>query len=137
MMRIESKRRARALQMLYEIEMVPGYDGDDASMALVRLIGPEPDVIEDACALVDGVLAQRDQLDALAQAAATNWRLDRIGAIERSILRLAIHELMLGVTPPKAVIDEAIWLAQRFAGPKAPPFINGVLDRVARDLRLL
>lgn len=137
MMRVESKRRARALQMLYALELVPGFDGDDVSTGLARLTGPEPDLLEDACALVDGVIAQREQLDALAQSAATNWRLDRIGAIERNILRLAIHELMLGVVPPKAVIDEAIWLSQRFAGPKAPSFINGVLDRVARDLRVL
>jgi N utilization substance protein B len=137
MMRVESKRRARALQMLYSLELVPDFDGDDVSTGLSRLTGPEPGVFEDACTLVDGVVAQRDQLDELAQSAATNWRLDRIGAIERNILRLAIHELMLGVTPPKAVIDEAIWLAQRFAGPKAPSFINGVLDRVARDLRVL
>ena len=41
---------------------------------------------------------------------------------------------MLGVVPPKVVLDESIWLAHRFAGPKAPSFINGVLDRVARDL---
>ena len=54
--------------------------------------------------------------------------------IERNILRIAIHELRRGDVPAKVVIDEALWLAHRFAGPKAPPFINGVLDRVARDL---
>jgi N utilization substance protein B len=136
-MRTESKRRARALQMLYLLDTVPAADSDAASTGLARLTGPEPEVLDDACDLVDGVLAQRDQLDALAQSAATNWRLDRIATIERNILRLAIHELMLGVVPPKVVLDEAVWLASRFAGPRAPAFINGVLDRVARDLRVL
>ena len=101
------------------------------------LVGPEPGVLEEARAIADGVLAARDDLDRRAQAAADNWRLDRIAAIERNILRLAIHELLVGVTPPRVVIDEAIWLAQRFAGPRAPAFVNGVLDRVARDLGAL
>lgn len=137
MIRVETKRRARALQMLYAIEMTPGSVGDDASTGLARLTGPEPELLDDACDLVDGVLSHRERLDELAQAAATNWRLDRLAVIERNILRLAIHELMVGVTPPKVVLDEAVWLAQRFAGPRAPGFVNGVLDRVARDLRLL
>ncbi len=136
-MRTESKRRARALQMLYAIDMVPGSTSDFASTGLTRLVGMAPAVLDDACDLVDGVLSQREQLDALAQSAATNWRLDRLGAVERNILRLAIHELMVGVTPPKVVLDEAVWLAGRFGGPRAPAFVNGVLDRVARDLRLL
>ena len=59
---------------------------------------------------------------------------ERVAIIERNILRLGIHELMAGLLPAKVVIDESLWLAHRFAGPKAPPFINGVLDRVARDL---
>lgn len=137
MIRRETRRRARALQMLYALELIPGSTGDAASAGLARLTGPEPQVLEDACDLVDGVLAQREQLDALAQAAATNWRLERIGVIERNLLRLAIHELMTGTAPPKAVIDEAVWLAQRFGGARSGAFVNGVLDRVARDLRLL
>jgi N utilization substance protein B len=137
MIRVETKRRARALQMLYALEMLPGSVGDDVSHGLARLTGPEPELLDDACDLVDGVLAHRDRLDTLAQEAATNWRLDRLAVVERNILRLAIHELILGQQPPKVVLDEAVWLAHRFGGSKAPAFVNGVLDRVARDLRLL
>ena len=54
--------------------------------------------------------------------------------VERNILRLGIHELRRGETPPKVVIDEAIRLGQWFGGPKTPAFVNGVLDRVARSL---
>ncbi len=71
-------------------------------------------------------------LDRAITGAADNWRLDRIGAIERNILRLGIHELRAGMTPPKVVIDEAVRLAHWFGGPRTPAFINGVLDRVAR-----
>jgi N utilization substance protein B len=137
MIRPESRRRARALQLLYAQDSGPDLGADAAYSGLARLTGPEPGILDGARAMVDGVNAQREELDALAQAAADNWRLERIAPIERNILRLAIHELLVGVTPPRVVIDEAIWLAQRFAGPRAPAFINGVLDRVARDMGAL
>jgi N utilization substance protein B len=134
MLRIESKRRARALQVLYALDTTGDNNVGQAATGLARLTGPEPGILEEAQALVDGVLAQRDTLDRYAEAAADNWRLDRVATIERNILRIGIHELLLGVLPPRIIIDEAVWLAHRFAGPRAPAFINGVLDRVARDL---
>lgn len=133
MLRIESKRRARALQLLYAMETT-GEDVGTVASGLARLLGPEPAVTEEAQLLVDGVVARRQELDRLNQAAADNWRIDRIAVVERSILRLATHELLLGVQPPKVIIDEAVWLAKRFAGARAPGFVNGVLDRVARNL---
>ena len=133
-LRNETKRRARALQLLYALETVGDGDQAGASSGLARLTGPESDLHEEAVALVEGVVLQRDEIDRLAAKAAEHWRFDRIASVERNILRIGIHELMVGVVPPKVVLDEAIWLAHRFAGPKAPSFINGVLDRVARDL---
>ncbi len=105
-----------------------------AARGLGRLTGPEPAVADEAQTIVDGVMARRSEIDRLAQVAAENWRIERIAIVERSILRIGIHELLLGVLPPKVVINEAVWLAQRFAGPRAPAFVNGVLDRVARNL---
>ncbi len=133
MLRVESKRRARALQLLYAMETT-GESADSVAGGLARLVGPEPQLMDEAQSLVDGVLAHRAELERLTQAAADNWRIERMAIVERSILLIATHELLLGVLSAKVVIDEAVWLAQRFAGPKAPPFINGVLDRVARDL---
>lgn len=133
-MRAESKRRARALQLLYALEAVPSESPETAFRGLARLTGPEPGILEEARAVVDGVLARRGELDRLAQAAADNWRLERIATVERNILRLGVHELLIGVTPVKVVLDESVWLAQRFAGERAPAFVNGVLDRVARSL---
>jgi N utilization substance protein B len=137
MLRIESKRRARALQLLYALDTTGEIDVAGAAVGLARLTGPEPGVLEEAHALVDGVLSQRDTLDGYAASAAEHWRLDRVATIERNILRIAIHELLLGLLPPRIIIDEAVWLTHRFAGPRAPAFVNGVLDRVARDLGLL
>jgi len=61
-------------------------------------------------------------------------RIERIAAVERNILRLGIHELVLADVPPKVAIDEAVQLAHWFGGAKAPAFVNGVLDRVAKQL---
>lgn len=137
MLRVETKRRARALQLLYAMDTTGDREVGAAAAGLARLIGPTPTILDDAHALVDGVMAHCSALDRLTQAAADNWRIERLGTVERGILRIGAHELMQGALPPKVVIDEAIWLAHRFAGPKAPAFINGVLDRVARNLGLL
>jgi transcription antitermination protein NusB len=132
MLRTETKARARALQMLYAREA--GGEDDMARVAtgIARLTGPEPAVFDRAEALASGVLAELPALDRAITGAADNWRLDRLGAIERNILRLGIHELREGETPPKVVIDEAVRLAHWFGGARTPAFINGVLDKVAR-----
>jgi len=137
MLRIESKRRARALQLLYALDTTGEIDVESAAIGLARLTGPELGILPEAQVLVDGVLSQRDTLDRYAASAADNWRLDRVATIERNILRIAIHEMLLGLLPARIIIDEAVWLTHRFAGPRAPAFVNGVLDRVARDLGLL
>ena len=126
--------RARALQLLYALEIT----GDEATAGgangVAKLTGEVRLVIDDAEPMVQRIREHQDAIDKLAQSAADNWRLDRIATVERNILRIAIHELQVGEVPVKVVIDEALWLAHRFAGSRAPGFINGVLDRVARDL---
>ena len=73
-------------------------------------------------------------LDAEVARDLAHWRVERMGVIERNILRLAVHELREGGAPAPVVISEAVRLAHWFAGAKAPPFVNGVLDAVARRL---
>ena len=81
-----------------------------------------------------GVVEAAESLDRETEAAADNWRLSRIGTVERNILRLRDLRAALGEEPPKVVINEAVQLAHWFAGAKAPAFINGVLDRIAHSL---
>jgi N utilization substance protein B len=81
-----------------------------------------------ASRVVDGV----ERLDQEIARSADNWRLERIGAVERNILRLGAFELLEEQVPPAVAIDEAVRLAHWFAGPKAPGFVNGVLDALAR-----
>ena len=64
----------------------------------------------------------------------TNWRLERLGVIERSVLRVAAAEMLLGDTPPKVVMQEAVRLAERFGSEPSARFVNGVVDALARRL---
>jgi len=101
---------------------------------LSRLTRPEPRVLDRAEALAADVASQVDSIDAEAARAAENWRIGRIAVVERNILRLGICELRRGEVPPKVVIDEAVQLAHWFGGARAPGFVNGVLDGIARAL---
>jgi N utilization substance protein B len=133
MLRPETKARARALQILYSMELGTG-SLDDAVTRLARLTGPDPVVYDGAEALADAVIREKEDLDRHATEAADNWRLERIAPVERNILRIGVHELLRGAVPPKVAIDEAVQLAHWFGGAKAPSFVNGVLDRVAHAI---
>jgi len=129
-----TKARARALQLLYAWEMQGAPRVVDVASGLTRITGRVPEALEDAERLAEGVIAQAGTLDGHASAAADNWRIERLGAIERNILRIGVYELTEETAPPKVVINEAVQLAHWFGGLKSPAFINGVLDRVARSL---
>jgi N utilization substance protein B len=131
MLRIETKSRARALQLLYAWEL-RGEPIRVLAAGLSRLTGPEPSLLDRAEALAEGVVADVESLDAEAARGAENWRLSRIAVVERNILRIAIHELRRGDVPPKVAIDEAVRLAHWFGGARAPGVVNGVLDGIAR-----
>jgi N utilization substance protein B len=106
----------------------------DVATGLARLTGPEPRVLDYAEALAADVAADVAALDREAGKAAENWRLNRIAIVERNILRLGVHELRRGAVPAKVTIDEAVRHAHWFGGARAPGFVNGVLDRIARTL---
>jgi N utilization substance protein B len=133
-LRIETKSRARALQMLYAWEIQGSPPIPRVANGLARLTGPEPRILDRAEALAAGVVADVDALDAQAATASENWRMSRIAVVERNILRLGIHELRRGEVPPKVAIDEAVHLAHWFGDARAPGFVNGILDGVARSL---
>lgn len=140
MIRPETRARARALQLLYAWETQgAAADGgsrrpDIVGTGVARLVRPGPKVMDHAEALAAAVIADVAAIDRVAGTAAENWRLDRIAAVERNILRLGVHELRSETVPPKVAIDEAVQLAHWFGGGRAPGFVNGVLDRVARGL---
>lgn len=134
MLRPETRSRARAFQLLYAWETQGRPALDEVVPGVAHLLRPSPAELEGALALCEVAIARQQELDERIARASEHWRHDRIGLAERLILRIAAVELMEDLAPPRVVIDEALWLARRFASPSAVPFINGVLDRVARDL---
>lgn len=136
-MRVETRARARALQALYAWEMRGGKD-------LMRLAGEvwddlavSPGEREFATGLVRAVAAHFEKFDRDLSDVTTNWRLERLGAIERSVLRLGAAELGSGQTPPRVVIKEAVRLAERFGSEESARFVNGVLDAYARKTGMI
>ncbi len=131
--RDETRTRARALQLLYAWEVQGEASSAKAAEGLERLVN-QPRIVDQAEVLANAVIADVAELDRQAEAAAENWRWERIATVERNILRLGVHELKVGDVPPKVAITEAVELARRFGGARAPAFVNGVLDRVAHTL---
>jgi N utilization substance protein B len=134
MLRPETRGRARALQLLYAWELQGRPRLDRVAPGVARLIGPEPRAFDAAESLAGGVVGDLRALDGLVADAAEHWRIERIGLVERNILRIGILELRAARVSPKTAIDEAVTLAHRFGGLRAPAFVNGVLDRIAHTL---
>lgn len=136
MQRPETKARARALQILYawEVSGRPSIETVVARLAASHGAVPGYDRAADLAARAAAGAAE---YDARVAAASEHWRLERVGVVERCILRLALAELDEGGTPPRVVVDEAVKLAHWFADARAPAFVNGVLDAVAHDAGLL
>ena len=133
-------RRAReaALQMMYQCEVGrsspaeaiasywPAHDQDGAIDGPLR---------EFADTLVQGATARVAEIDALLTTHAQNWRVERMAAIDRVVLRIAVFELLAQTgTPAKVVINEAIELVRSYTGDEAVGFVNGILDAVRKDL---
>ncbi len=83
--------------------------------------------------LAEAVAARATELDRRIDAASEGWPADRLGVLERNILRIGIHELETGSVPVEVAINEAVTLAKRYASQEAGRLVNGILSRVARE----
>jgi transcription antitermination protein NusB len=83
--------------------------------------------------LAEGVVERHEELDARITAAADEWTADRLGALERNILRLAILELDRGTVPVEVAIDEAVSLAKRYSSEDAGRLVNGILGHIVKE----
>lgn len=81
----------------------------------------------------EAVAAKAPELDGRITEASEDWTADRLGALERNVLRIAIHELDHGEVPIEVAIDEAVSLAKRYASDDAGRLVNGILGRIVRD----
>lgn len=95
----------------------------------------EPEEASFARALFEGAVAEVQGLDRRVSEQAEHWRLERMAAVDRNILRLALYELLhYAETPPAVIINEALEIARRFSGPDSVDFVNGVLDAIRKTL---
>ena len=133
MQRPETKARARALQLLYAWDLSGRPTIETIVARVAAIYGRAPRGYDRGADLAAKAVAGLPEFDRRIADAAEHWRLERVGVIERNILRLALAELDEASTPSRVVIDEAVKLAHWFAGAKAPAFVNGVLDAVARE----
>src|SRR5689334_11166002 len=128
-----SKAREVALQLLFQRDLNP--TGDRA--ALERFVHDRlknPALAAFCLTLYDGVVTNCAAIDERLSAAAENWRLPRMAAVDRNVLRLGAFELLhLAETPAAVAFDEAIELARRYGSADSPAFVNGVLERLRRD----
>lgn len=134
MARLETRGRARALQALFAWDVREGTPLDRVASLVWDDLEVAPDERAFADALLGILTAQGAALDAELREVTTNWRLERLGAIERCVLRLGAAELSQGTTPPRVIIQEAVRLAERFGSAQSARFVNGVLDALARRM---
>jgi N utilization substance protein B len=84
--------------------------------------------------LIATIVGSQAELDRELAEVTTNWRMERLGVVERAVLRLAAAELLRGETPPRVVIQEGVKLAERYGSAQSARFVNGVLDTLARRM---
>jgi transcription antitermination protein NusB len=125
-----SKARKRAVDFLYEADQ---RDIDAVTLVADRVGSPDvPPVGEYTITLVEGVTANRERIDELLTQHAEGWSLSRMPAVDRSVLRLGLYELLWSDdVPPAVAIDEAVELVKALSTDDSPRFVNGVLGRIA------
>ena len=132
------RRKARevALQFLYQLDVSGASDPTPFEDEFWSRHPVDAEARAFADALVRGSMEHQGRIDELIARYAEHWDLDRMAVVDRNILRLAVYELMLDAeVPPKVAINEAIEIAKKFGTAESGRFINGVLDRIHRELR--
>jgi N utilization substance protein B len=132
-MTLRRKSREFALQMLFEWDMAH-QKPSRIEQNFWKSARAAESTREFADQLFEGAIAKASASDKLIGELSENWKLERIPAVDRNILRLAIYELGAGTAPVKVVIDEALELAKKFSSAEAPAFLNGILDAAQKKL---
>lgn len=132
-MRRRSRAREVAMQVLYEADLNPGVAAEGRERFLTDRLRSAP-LIAFAASLIAGVERRREEIDGLLEARSRNWRVARMAITDRSVLRIAMHELLDTETPGAVVVDEAIELARRYGNEESPRFVAGILGAVLADL---
>jgi transcription antitermination protein NusB len=129
------KSRELVLQMLFQADMGRQKADEVRRTFWNERSGVADDVRGFAEDLFRVACDRTSEIDGLIEGHAQNWRMERMAAVDRNVLRAAVAELLAFPTTPRAVIiNEALEIARKFSSPESVQFINGVLDSVGRDL---
>lgn len=130
-----TKARECALQMLYQWE-ITREPMDKVAESFWRVRTTTDETRARAERLARGAQEQVATIDAAIASVSAHWRLERLAAVDLSILRLGAYELMMErATPPAVILDEAVEMAKRFGEAETPAFVNGILDAIMRQVR--
>jgi N utilization substance protein B len=133
-MTLRRKSREYALQMLFQWEMGK-QDPARIKEGFWKNARAQKSTREFANQLFENAASRVSELDPIISSFAQNWRIERMAAIDRAILRLALAEMRATSTPANVVINEAVELAKKFSSEDASAFINGILDAAAKSFR--
>jgi N utilization substance protein B len=129
------KSRELALQMLFQADLGRQEASDVRRTFWNERNSTEPDVRGFAEDLFRVAMDRAGEIDSLIEGHAEHWRMDRMAAVDRNILRAGVAELLgFPDTPRAVVINEALEIARRYSSPESAQFINGVLDSVGKQL---
>jgi transcription antitermination factor NusB len=140
-MRKRTQAREIALQALYQQDIQrkagePAPAGVEGFEIFIQGATDDPEVRDYARRLLDGSLANIEEIDRRIAATATHWKLQRIAVVDRCVLRLALFELLeCPEVPPKVVINEAVELAKKYSTEQSGAFVNGILDTIYGETR--
>ena len=131
------RRKARevALQFLYQLEQHGETDPTTHEAEFWSRHRVDDETRAFASALVRGATSRHAEVDKIIAQFTEHWDLDRMAVVDRNILRLAVYELLDDRAPPKLALNEAIEISKKFGSRESGRFINGILDRVHRELR--
>lgn len=129
------EERIQIFTLLYEYTFYDGADADEFIASREELNEAEysPFIRDSFC----GAVKNSDEIDEIISRHAVGWKIKRMSKVTLSVLRLAVYELKYTDTPPKAVINEAVEIAKEYDDEKAAPFVNGILNKVARTEGLI
>lgn len=127
--------REAAFQLIYQLDL-SGAPYQNSTQDFFLQMGIPHDAREFATELVSGVMENLEKIDGLISANSHHWKIHRMSTVDKNILRLGIYELMsCGDTPTKVVINEAIEIGKKYGTDESGSFINGILDKIAKEVR--
>ena len=128
-----SRAREIVLQLLYQDDMNPEQPEDVRTRFIHSRLNHDKSLVAFANELLAGIRKHQEAVDQKLGEIARNWKLSRMAATDRNVLRLGAYEILFGDTPDRVAINEAIELAKRYGTNNSAQFVNGVLDRLMNN----